>query len=853
MASQKRKRQMDYYTSHTRTVANSIELAANLEDKPHFPDEGLCIGSLNLPNTQLPALIDLFTSKGLCFLYDSDNHRKTVNNCLENIAWRIALCLPSELCDFVVYNGGNPGDCFNSLNKLNKSLFKSSDKVMFDANSEEFTKHLSSVYQELAARIINVKDAGFTNLFELNRNEGVDAKFKYTFLFISDFTRITEEQKRLIIKIASADCANSGVFPFISWDMRENLDKPHGTPLDFSLMLDSMTLLFPKADRYYFKNSGNDELMNKFVLHLDSTISNREQINEWVEIINKRIERASAVSNDIRKQVLNASSIWSKTSKHGLEIPIGSTSSSTSMNLELCPQRDSTIVHGLIGGTTGSGKSTLLHDIIINGAWLYSPDELQFILLDFKSVEFGIYSGLPHVRVLSTKSDREYGSNVLAYIVGEIEFRKKLFGRVSSIEEYNNEQPHVPRILVIIDEFHNLFVSEGAFDDNREYNISSQINKHFNKILKEGRSFGIHLLLATQEAGGIQSIDSYLQQIKLRIVLKMENKGKFLTYDNSARPDKLRRGEGVYNDDFGKEGSNNQFRFAFYGNETMTHKQVIESEMIEAIRKKSVEIYNTYSPCEKFFYRGGGESTIDDNKNVVTEVNDKRCLVFVGSPVTVRCEDVSFELKRKRGNNILIVGVNSEYLESLVHLTFAQVIRQSSPNSTFMVCVSSNDEYENLKLKNIKVLKDNEGLQSAILELNSHLEARLNGNESVSERIFFALLGLRFFDILITNSDLRKQLENIVLKGAEFGIHTLIHSTNLSDFTNAFKRDFMDDLSLTPEEFMREFNVKIELKGDDGYTLFTTHDKKNSPHEEFLANIQTKESGAITKFSIYQH
>ena len=854
MASQKRKRQMDYYTSHTRTVANSIELAANLEDKPHFPDEGLCIGSLNLPNTQLPALIDLFTSKGLCFLYDSDNHRKTVNNCLENIAWRIALCLPSELCDFVVYNGGNPGDCFNSLNKLNKSLFKSSDKVMFDANSEEFTKHLSSVYQELAARITNLKDAGFTNLFELNRNEGVDAKFKYTFLFISDFTRITEEQKRLIIKIASADCANSGVFPFISWDMRENLDKPHGTPLDFSLMLDSMTLLFPKADRYYFKNSGNDELMNKFVLHLDSTISNREQINEWVEIINKRIERASAVSNDIRKQVLNASSIWSKTSKHGLEIPIGSTSSSTSMNLELCPQRDSTIVHGLIGGTTGSGKSTLLHDIIINGAWLYSPDELQFILLDFKSVEFGIYSGLPHVRVLSTKSDREYGSNVLAYIVGEIEFRKKLFGRVSSIEEYNNEQHHVPRILIIIDEFHNLFVGEGALGDLRDSNISSQINKHFNKIRKEGRSFGIHLLLATQEAEGIQSIDSYLQQIKLRIVLKMEDKGKFLSYDNSARPDKLRRGEGVYNDDFGKEGSNNQFRFAFYGKDTMTHKQVIESEMIEAIRKKSVEIYNTYSPREKFFYRGGGESTIDDNKNVVTEVNDKRCLVFVGSPVTVRREDVSFELKRKRGNNILIAGANSEYLESLVHLTFAQVIRHSSPNSTFMVCVSSNDEYENLKLKNIKVLKDNEGLQSAILELNSHLEARQNGNESVSERIFFALLGLRFFDSLVTDSDLRKQLENIVLKGAELGIHTLIHSSNLSDFDKAFQQEFSFDggSSMTPEEFMREFIIKVELKSDDGYKLFSTSDRNNSPHEDFLANIQTKESGAITKFSIYQ-
>ncbi len=847
---------MDYYDSHIRTVANNIELAINQGETPHFPDEGLCVGTLNLPNVQLPALIDLFDSKGLCFLYDSDNNRRVVNNCLEQLAWRIALCLPPELCEFVVFNGGNPGDSFNSLNKLNKSLFKSSDKVMFDANGEEFTKHLLQVYQGLAERITNVRESGFSNLFELNRHEGVDAKFKYTFLFISDFTRITEEQKRQIIKIVSADCSISGVFPFISWDMKANLETPQSTPLDYSLLLDSMTLLFPKADRYYFKNSGNDELMNSFVLTLDSVTSNREQQDEWASILNKRIEKASVVSTDIRKQALYTTSIWSKTSKYGLEIPIGKSFSSKTMNLEFCPQRDSTIVHGLIGGTTGSGKSTLLHDIIINSAWLYSPDELQFILLDFKSVEFGIYSGLPHVRVLSTKSDREYGSNVLAYIVSEIEFRKKLFGRVSSIEEYNNEQHHVPRILVIIDEFHNLFVSDGALGDLRESNISSQINKHFNKILKEGRSFGIHLLLATQEAGGIQSIDSYLQQIKLRIVLKMEEKGKFLTYENTARPDKLRRGEGIYNDDFGKEGSNNQFRFAFYGNDVMTHKQVIESEMMEAIRKKSVEIYNTYSPCEKCFYRGGGESTIDDNTNVVTEVNDERCLVFVGSPVTVRREDVSFELKRKRGNNILIIGANSDYLKSLIQLIFTQVIKQSCSNSIFLACVSSNDEFENLdnSLENVRVLKDNEGLQSAIMELSGHLEARQNGNESASERIFFALLGLRFFDLLIANSDLRKQMENIVLKGAELGIHTLIHSTNLSDFDKAFQQEFSFDggSSMTPEEFMREFNVKVELKGDDGYKLFTTSDRNNSPHEEFLANIQTKESGTITKFSIYQ-
>jgi hypothetical protein len=86
------------------------------------------------------------------------------------------------------------------------------------------------------------------------------------------------------------------------------------------------------------------------------------------------------------------------------------------------------------------------------------------------------------------------------------------------------------------------------------------------------------------------------------------------------------------------------------------------------------------------------------------------------------------------------------------------------------------------------------------------------------------------------------------------GIHTLIHSTNLSDFDKAFQQEFSFDggSSMTPEEFMREFIIKVELKSDDGYKLFSTSDRNNSPHEDFLANIQTKESGAITKFSIYQ-
>lgn len=827
------------------------EMRVNPNETLPILQEGVSIGSLSSPKAVFPALIDLFDTKGVCFLYGCAENKREVNNCLERIAWRMTLSLPIDLCELLVYNGGKPGENFVSLNRLPKSFFKSSQAVLFDADSEEFTKNLSAIYRELATRPNAIKASDKNGIFEMNESEVADAELKYAFLFVSDFPHVTEEQRKLISKIVSAGCHNLGVFVFVSWDMNAKLDDK----IDYQSFLNEMTLLFPKNNRYFFKNSGHDELLNKFMLCLDGKAVNKEESDSWLSTISQRIEKASSVSSDIRSTALTASTLWSKTSKFGLEIPIGNVSSKELMSLELCPPRDSTIVHGLIGGTSGSGKSTLLHDIIINGAWLYSPDELQFILLDFKSVEFGIYSGLPHVRVMSTKSDREYGSNVLAYITEEIEYRKKLFGKASSIEEYNDDSHHVPRLLVIIDEFHNLFVNEGSLGDLRDSNISDQINKNFNKILKEGRAFGVHLLLATQEAGGIQSIDAYLQQIKLRIVLKMEVKGKFLSYDNPARPDQLKRGEGIYNDDFGKDGSNHPFRFTFYGHEKQTHKQVIEKEMIVSIRKKSVEVYGTYSPCEKCFYRGGGESTIHDNADVVTHIDDEKCVIYVGSPVTVRCEDVFFELMRKRGSNMLIVGANSDYLESLIRLTFIQTIKQSNPKSVFILCQSSNDDFDMIGNTNSQMesFKDNDGLVSALQKLNAHLEARQKGLESPSDRIVFALLGLRFFDVITQKAEVKNQLESLIIKGSEVGIHTLLHSVRFADFEKAFKQAFGMAPSISPDDMMREFDIKIELKGEDGHYLLPNRDVFASPKKEYFANIQIKDGGEITKFSIYQN
>ena len=75
-----------------------------------------------------------------------------------------------------------------------------------------------------------------------------------------------------------------------------------------------------------------------------------------------------------------------------------------------------TAQHALVAGKTGSGKSTLLHAFITNLACWYSPDEVEFYLVDFKKgVEFKTYAThkLPHARAVAVESDREFGLSVL--------------------------------------------------------------------------------------------------------------------------------------------------------------------------------------------------------------------------------------------------------------------------------------------------------------------------------------------------------------------------------------------------------------------------------------------------------
>lgn len=148
----------------------------------------------------------------------------------------------------------------------------------------------------------------------------------------------------------------------------------------------------------------------------------------------------------------------------------------------------------LVVGGPGSGKSTLIDSLIINGSMAYSPDDVIFYLLDFKDgVTASFYDGdnaIPHVRMIAARSKEQDSDIILSGLITEKERRNELFKAcgTADIAGYNSaSNKKMPRIIVIVDECQNLFASD-------------ILAEKCEKLAREGRSSGIHLVLASQDA-----------------------------------------------------------------------------------------------------------------------------------------------------------------------------------------------------------------------------------------------------------------------------------------------------------------------------------------------------------------
>ena len=242
----------------------------------------------------------------------------------------------------------------------------------------------------------------------------------------------------------------------------------------------------------------------------------------------------------------------------GLEIPLGT--SADDGELQYLKLGDDT-PHFLVGGATGSGKSNLVHDIILNACWRYSPTEVNFVLLDYKSgVEFSKYASLnagvlPNAELVAKNADVGYGLTVLGHLCDELERRNDKFKAVgkSDYASYRRAYPHeiLPRLVLIIDEFQTIF--QNAID-------SASLERSMQTLSKKGRSAGIHMIFATQTLKALSEFGQVATQFTGRVALKCssEDSNALLSYDNDAAAE-LVRPYAILNVQSGRKNYNQKF------------------------------------------------------------------------------------------------------------------------------------------------------------------------------------------------------------------------------------------------------------------------------------------------------
>ncbi|MDU9794431.1 FtsK/SpoIIIE domain-containing protein [Helicobacter pylori] len=190
--------------------------------------------------------------------------------------------------------------------------------------------------------------------------------------------------------------------------------------------------------------------------------------------------------------------------------------------------------------------------LIQNLAFYYAPNEVQLFLLDYKEgVEFNAYTEpniLEHARLVSVASSVGFGMSFLSWLCDEMKIRSELFKQFN-VKDLSDCRKHgeTPRLIVVIDEFQVLF------SDNSSKGKES-VEQSLNTLLKKDRSYGVHLILATQTMCGTDINPSFKAQIANRIDLPMdaEDSNSILNNDDAACELKP-PSEGIFNNNGGHQ------------------------------------------------------------------------------------------------------------------------------------------------------------------------------------------------------------------------------------------------------------------------------------------------------------
>ena len=563
---------------------------------------------------------------------------------------------------------------------------------------------------------------------------------------------------------------------------------------------------------------------------------------------------------------------WTGDSGDQIDVPLGPAGAKKMQHMKL---GKGTSQHVLIAGKTGSGKSTMMHALITNLALTYSPNEVQFYLIDFKKgVEFKVYDHykLPHARVIAIESEREFGLSVLQQLDSELKRRGDLFRdlAVQNLAGYraSGHPEPMPRILLIIDEFQEIFIE----DDKLAQDASLVLDR----LVRQGRAFGMHVLLGSQTLGGSYSLPrSTMGQMAVRIALQCNeaDSSLILSEDNSAARLLTRPGEAIYNDANGMVEGNNPFQVVWLGDER--REKYLGALQQLAARRPDIE------PLSRIVFDGNqaadpaGNSLLGDLLSKGTAESgplDAKelavAMAWLGDAIAIK-DPTAAPFRRQGGSNLLIVGQRQDLATSLLAMAMVGLAAGHDPfpggglgrPARFVLFEPAiAEEHPETMLAQFADLLPHSlecvgrlGVGDAIERIAGEVQRRLDEQVLDGDSIFVVVRDLaRFREFRKSEGDFgfsfgseqklgpAQHFINILKDGPTVGVHTIVWCDSLTNLMRTFERG-------TLKEF--ELRVLFQMSGSDSSQLVETPiASKLGPQRALFIH---EETGTLEKFRPY--
>jgi hypothetical protein len=595
---------------------------------------------------EVPAFLP-FPQRGGLLLQASGAGRAVAVQTLQALMLRLLMALPPGKVRFTIIDPVGLGDNFAAFMHL-----ADHDEALVTSRIWTEPSHIEKQLAMLSEHMENVIQkylrSQFQSIEDYNERAGEVAE-PYRVLVIANFpVNFTPQVANRLVSIVQSG-SRCGVYALIARDTKQAL--PQGFRIEDLQQL--CFNLYWRDERFQW---GDSEL-DRYPLALD-TAPEASRIIETVRRIGEQSRDASRVRVPFSFIAPDDDLVWKSDSRSGVTVPLGRAGAVRRLSLQL---GQGTSQHVLVAGKTGSGKSTLWHALITNLALLYGPDEVELYLIDFKKgVEFKAYAvhQLPHARVIAVESEREFGLSVLQRLDAELRHRGDLFraAGVNDLAGHREARPqeHCPRILLIVDEFQEFFV-----EDDR---LSQEAALLLDRLVRQGRAFGLHVLLGSQTLGGAYSLArSTIDQMAVRIALQCSEADAqlILNKDNSAARLLSRPGEAIYNDTNGTVEGNEVFQIVW-----LPEEQRVQT--LQAVRQRAVRDRPDTAGRLPLVFEGNTPAELSHNpllRSLLDHPKTAKPAAFgtawLGEAIAIK-DPTAAVFRAQTGHHLLMVGQHEE-------------------------------------------------------------------------------------------------------------------------------------------------------------------------------------------------